>query len=395
MPKHLPKNLLAVLVLLGIAHAQQTAPIAPTPPMGWSTWNHYAHAISDKLIRDQADAMVASGMKDAGYLYVHIDGGWEGQRDAKGTLHPIPTFPDMKALGAYIHSKGLKFGLYSGPGPVTCGGAEASYGHEEQDAQMFADWGVDYLKYDLCSFRMIMERDSGGDLTKANAMMKAAYEKMHQAILKTGRPMLFSFCQYGDDAVWEWGASVGGDMWRTTDDIKDDYDRMIDIANAQAGLAKYAGHGHWLDPDFLEVGNGGMRFEEQKLHFSLWAIVAAPLMAGNDLTAMSNETRTILLNKEVIAVDQDPLGKPGDRVVQAGSLAVWTRPLAGGALAVALVNQLNAACPMTLKLADIGWTGPAAARDLWAHKDAGIIDTTYTVEVPRHGVVMLRLSPAH
>ena len=195
----------ALLMMLGSGGlaAHESAPVATpeaapvlaaTPPMGWSTWNHYAHAISDKLIREQADAMVASGMKDAGYVYVHIDGGWEGQRDANGMLHPLPTFPDMKALGDYIHSKGLKFGLYSGPGPVTCAGAEASYGHEEQDAQMFASWGVDYLKYDLCSYRIIMQQESGGDVTKSEAMMRAAYEKMHQAILKTGRPMVFSMC---------------------------------------------------------------------------------------------------------------------------------------------------------------------------------------------------------
>ena len=394
----------ALFVMLGtgaaVARVSKTAEAAPapvvaaTPPMGWSTWNHYAHAISDKLIREQADAMVASGMKDAGYVYVHIDGGWEGQRDAKGVLHPLPTFPDMKALGDYIHSKGLKFGLYSGPGPVTCAGAEASYGHEEQDAAMFASWGVDYLKYDLCSYRIIMQQESGGDVTKAEAMMRAAYEKMHQAILKTGRPMVFSMCQYGLGEVWTWGPQVGGNMWRTSNDINDTYERMMSIADRQSRLARYAGPGHWNDPDFLEVGNGGMTYEEQKTHFSLWALMAAPLMAGNDLTHMSDETKSILLNREVIAVDQDALGRAGDRVWQEGPLEVWAKPLSDGEIAVGLVNQLTSATHVTVKLADVGINGEAQARDLWEHRDLGAVKGSYTAVVPGHGVVMLRLRPA-
>jgi alpha-galactosidase len=374
-----------------VAAPEAASALAATPPMGWSTWNHYAHAISDKLIREQADAMVASGMKDAGYVYVHIDGGWEGQRDANGVLHPLPTFPDMKALGDYIHSKGLKFGLYSGPGPVTCAGAEASYGHEEQDAQMFASWGVDYLKYDLCSYRIIMQQESGGDVMKAEAMMRAAYEKMHQAILKTGRPMVFSMCQYGLGEVWTWGPQVGGNMWRTSNDINDTYERMMSIADRQARLAKYAGPGHWNDPDFLEVGNGGMNYEEQKTHFSMWALMAAPLMAGNDLARMSEETKSILLNREVIAVDQDALGRAGDRVWQEGPLEVWAKPLSGGDVAVGLVNQTTSPTHVTMNLADVGINGEAQAQDLWEHKDLGVVRGSYTAEVPGHGIVMLRL----
>jgi alpha-galactosidase len=332
-------------------------------------------------------------MRDAGYLYVHIDGGWEGQRDANGLLHPLPSFPDMKALGDYIHSKGLKFGLYSGPGPVTCAGAEASYGHEEQDAQVFASWGVDYLKYDLCSYRLIMQIESGGDVTKSEAMMRAAYEKMHQAILKTGRPMVFSLCQYGLGEVWQWGPQVGGNMWRTSNDIDDTYERMMSIADRQSGLSRFAGPGRWNDPDFLEVGNSGMSFEEQKAHFSLWALMASPLMAGNDLTRMSEETKNILLNRDVIAVDQDALGKAGDRVWQEGPLEVWARPLSGGAVAVGLFNQLTSATHVTVKLADVGIHGNAQAEDLWAHSDVGVVHGSYTAVVPGHGVVMLRLRP--
>lgn len=390
--------------------------LAPAPPMGWSTWNHFHHDISDALIRAQADAMVSSGMRDAGYVYINIDGGWEGERDANGVLHPNSNFPDMKALADYVHSKGLKFGIYTGPGPKTCGGAEASYGHELQDAKMFASWGVDFLKYDLCSFRAIMAKESGANvqdqtssstrvgyskamasepdavIEKSDAIMEAAYEKMHEDLLGTGRPIVFSMCQYGLAKVWRWGPSVGGNLWRTSGDISDNYNSMSHNGFGEAGLSRYAGPGHWNDPDFLEVGNKGMTFNEQRTHFSLWAILAAPLIAGNDLTQMTPETRSILLNKEVIAVDQDPLGKAGDRAYEEGPLEVWTKPLSRGDVAVGLFNRLSAPTQMTLSLERIGWSGQASARDLWAHKNVGAIHGNYTVMVPAHGVVLLRLS---
>lgn len=366
--------------------------MAATPPMGWSTWNHFHHDISDALVREQADAMVRSGMRDAGYVYVNIDGGWEGTRDATGVLHPNSSFPDMKALGEYIHARGLKFGLYTGPGPKTCGGAVASYGYEAQDAQMFAAWGVDFLKYDLCTFRDIMKQESGGDVEKSNALMQAAYQKMHQDLLATGRPILFSLCQYGWNAVWTWGSDVGASMWRTSGDISDTYDRMALNGFGEAGLAKFAGPGHWNDPDFLEVGNSGMTAEEQKTHFSLWAMLAAPLIAGNDLSAMTEETKNILMNREVIAVDQDALGRAGDRAYAEGPLEVWARPLAGGAMAVALFNRTTGAARMTLRLQDVGWQGRAVARNLWSHADAGVLNDESTWTVPGHGVVMLRLT---
>jgi alpha-galactosidase len=383
----------AALAVLGLGngYAQAQMPAA-TPPMGWSTWNHFRHDISDTLVRAQADALVSSGMRDAGYVYVNIDGGWEGYRDATGVLHPNSDFPDMKALGDYIHSKGLKFGIYTGPGPKTCGGAVASYGYEEQDAKMFASWGVDFLKYDLCSFREIMKQESGGDVEKSDALMKTAYEKMHQDLLATGRPILFSLCQYGWGKVWEWGAQAGGNMWRTSGDINDSYDRMTLIGFAEAGLSPYAGPGHWNDPDMLEVGNGGMSLDEQRTHFSLWAMLAAPLIAGNDLSTMTAETKSTLMNKEVIAVDQDPLGRQGERAYADGPLEVWTKPLEGGAKAVALFNRLTGATRITLPLKDVGWQGPAAARDLWTHEDIGILRGETTVTVPAHGVIMLRLS---
>jgi len=396
----------------------QTQDLAATPPMGWSTWNYFHHDISDTLIRAQADAMVSSGMRDAGYVYINIDGGWEGYRDANGVLHPNKDFPDMKALGDYIHSRGLKFGIYSGPGPGTCAGAPASYGYEAQDARMFASWGVDFVKYDLCSFREIMAKESGADpdlevqpkmninfaqvmaqqpaavVEKSDEIMKAAYEKMHQAILASGRPMMYSLCQYGYAKVWQWGPKVGGNLWRTSSDVSDNYASVTENGFREAGLARYAGPGHWNDPDILEVGNGKMSGDESRTNFSLWAILAAPLIAGNDLANMTAETKSILLNKEVIAVDQDPLGKQGDRAYGEGPLQVWTKPLSGGDLAVALFNGIDSPTKMTLRLADVGWHGSADARDLWAHKDIGAIGEDYSVMVPGHGVTMLRLSHA-
>ncbi len=411
----------AALLFLAIPSGfAQQPPLAATPPMGWSTWNHFHHDISDALIRAQADAMVSSGMRDAGYVYVNIDGGWEGERDAAGVLHPNKNFPDMKALGDYIHSKGLKFGLYTGPGPATCAGAPASYGHELQDAKMFASWGVDYLKYDLCSFRQIMARESGADqagvaqpgsrqgyseimahasdqtVRKADDIMRAAYEKMHQALLATGRHIVFSLCQYGYAKVWEWGPQVGGNLWRTSGDVSDNYASVIANGFHEAGLAPYAGPGHWNDPDFLEVGNGKMTADEWRTNFSLWAILAAPLIAGNDLVNMTPEVKSILLNKEVIAVDQDPLGRQGDRAYQTGPLEVWSKPLSGGDRAVGFFNAINSPTEMTLKLNALGWRGPALARDLWAHRQIGVIRQDYTVMVPAHGVVLLRLTrPRH
>ncbi len=406
-----------LLFMTGVGQAlAQSAPLAATPPMGWSTWNHFHHAISDALIRAQADQMVSSGMRDAGYVYVNIDGGWEGYRDASGVLHPNKNFPDMKALGDYLHSKGMKFGIYTGPGPGTCAGAPASYAHEEQDARMFASWGVDYVKYDLCSFREIMLRDSGADpnltvsphmqvdyaqimakqpapvVEKANAILRAAYEKMHQAIVGAGRPMVFGFCEYGYAKVWEWGPKAGGNLWRTSQDIGDSYMSITANGFGEAGLARYAGPGHWNDPDSLEVGNGRLTADEDRTNFSLWAILAAPLIAGNDLTAMTPEVQSILLNREVIAVDQDPLGKEGDRAYETGPLQVWTRSLVGGDLAVALFNGVASPTEMTLNLAKVGWRGPAAVRDLWAHRDLGDVRSSYTVMTPGHGVVLLRLS---
>jgi alpha-galactosidase len=298
----------------------------------------------------------------------------------------------MKGLADYVHSKGLKLGIYSGPGPKTCAGYPASYGHEAQDAKSYAGWGIDYLKYDLCSFQAIMQKEAPNNPQKQDAMMIAAYAKMHRALVATGRPIVFSLCQYGRDHVWTWGASVGGNLWRTTGDINDTYGRMADIGFGQIGLAKYAGPGHWNDPDMLEVGNGGMTDVEYRAHMSLWAILAAPLLAGNDLSKMTPETLAILTNKEVIAVDQDRLGREGDRASAKGPTEIWTKPLSGGAVAAGLFNRDTEAHSMTLRLRDIGFPEHAKLRDLWRHEDVTATDGSYTAMVPGHGVVMLKVS---
>lgn len=370
----------------------QDRTLAATPPMGWNSWNHFAGRVNDADVRAAADTLVSSGMRDAGYIYVNIDDTWEGQRDASGFIQTNEKFPDMKALADYVHSKGLKLGIYSGPGLKTCAQYPASYGHEEQDAETYAKWGIDYLKYDLCSFRQIMREQAPNDRPKQMQLMHEAYEKMHQALLKSGRPIVYSLCQYGWDDVWKWGPSVGGNLWRTTGDINDTWQGMSTIGFGQMGLARYAGPGHWNDPDMLEIGNGGMTDDEYRTHMSLWAILAAPLLAGNDLSKMSPETLAILTNKEVIAVDQDGLGKQGDRASALGLTEIWTRPLRDGALAVGLFNRDDVEHSVTLNLRDVGFSERARLRDLWKHEDVSANHGSYNVKVPAHGVVMLKVS---
>ncbi len=382
--------LAGIALLLALPRTMaQTPSVAATPPMGWNSWNHFARKIDDVTVRAQADAMVSSGMRDAGYVYINIDDTWEGERDAQGFIHSNEKFPDMKALADYVHGKGLKIGIYSTPGPKTCAKFEGSYGHEEQDAQTYAAWGIDYLKYDLCGLRDIMK--SAESPEAAHKMMVNAYVKMRDALRKTGRPIVYSLCQYGNDAVWQWGASVGGNLWRTTGDIKDNYARMEQIGFSQAGLAKFAGPGHWNDPDMLEVGNGGMNADEYRTHMSLWAILAAPLLAGNDLTSMSPENIALLTNREVIAIDQDRAGKQGDRVRAEGPMEIWARTLADGSRAVGLFNRHPQPMEMQVDFRELGFKGAVKVRDIWAAKDLGLIQSTYQTSVPGHGVVLLRV----
>ncbi len=378
-------------LMLGPKGTAETSTVAATPPMGWNSWNHYAGKIDDATVRAQADAMVSSGMRDAGYVYINIDDTWEGERDAQGVIHTNNKFPDMKGLADYVHGKGLKIGIYSTPGLKTCAKFEGSYGHEEQDAQTYAGWGIDYLKYDLCGLRDMMK--NAGSPEAAHKMMLDAYVKMRDALRKTGRPIVYSLCQYGNDAVWQWGASVGGNLWRTTGDISDNYSRMADIGFSQAGLAKYAGPGHWNDPDMLEVGNGRMNTEEYRTHMSLWAILAAPLLAGNDLSTMKPETVALLTNRDVIAIDQDAGGKQGDRVGAEGPMEVWARPLADGSKAVGLFNRHPGPMEMQADFREIGYKGKVKVRDVWAAKDLGAMEAPYRVTVPGHGVVLLRVTP--
>jgi alpha-galactosidase len=373
---------LGVLFFVGANALANSPELARTPPMGWNSWGNFRLKISDAIIRAQARALVSSGMKAAGYEYVVIDGGWEGFHDAQGVFHSnVLKFPDMKELCDYIHSLGLKVGIHTTPGPVTCSGREGSYGHEQQDAETFARWGVDFVKYDWCS---------GGTVYKPD-QLQAAYKKMHEALVHTGRPFLYSLCEYGMQSVWRWGPSVGAYMWRTTGDVQNNYVSMANIGFDQNGLEQYAGPGHWNDPDMLVVGNGSMTDEEGRMQMSLWSLLAAPLFAGNDLTKMTPATQAILTNKEVIAVDQDRAGIQGHRVWQEGPLEIWMKPLADGAKAVGMFNREAHPMSMTLDLKAIGITGPAELRDLWVHKDLGSFTESYTTSVPGHGVVLLKV----
>lgn len=356
--------------------------LAKTPPMGWNSWNLFAEKVDDQTVRTMADAMVTSGMKDAGYVYVNIDDTWEGVRDANGVLPTNKKFPDMKALADYVHSKGLKIGIYSSPGPRTCGGYPASYGHEEQDAKMFAAWGIDYLKYDWCSASTIYKNDQ----------LQPVYQRMGDALQATGRPIVYSLCEYGMGGVEKWGPEVGGNLWRTTGDIRDEWDSMRDNIQKQVPTAPYAGPGHWNDPDMLEVGNGHMTDDEYRTHMSLWALTAAPLLAGNDIRSMSETTRSILLNKEVIAIDQDPLGKQASPVTN-GKFETWVKILKDGSAAVGVVNLDSAPATTTVKASDLPLKGAVrSARDLWSHADVKFANGEYTASVPTHGVLLLHVS---
>jgi alpha-galactosidase len=363
--------------------------LALTPPMGWNSWNHFACNVDETVIRATADAMVASGMRDAGYAYVVIDDCWQGPRDARGFITADPRrFPaGMRALADYVHARGLRFGLYSDAGRATCGGRPGSQGHEFQDAATYAEWGVDYLKYDWCATGT---RDA-----------EEAYALMADALRATGRPIVLSICEWGTSRPWLWAARIGN-LWRTTGDIYDHWDgndhwmhSVLDIVDANEPLWPFAGPGHWNDPDMLEVGNGGMTTGEYRAHFSLWAMMAAPLIAGNDIAHMDAATRAILANREAIAVDQDPLGVQGRRVWRDGGREVWVKSLAGGGRALLLLNR--GAAPATIEARwdqlDLPPALAAHVRDLWAHRDLVDARGGIAATVPPHDVVMLRLTP--
>jgi len=395
--------ILAVAPLASVAQApvktktvHAAAPVlAATPPMGWNSWNFFAGKVTDQDIRNAADQIVATGMKDAGYIYINIDDTWEGERDENGVLHTNSKFPDMKALADYVHSRGLKLGIYSGPGTKTCAGFAASLDHEAQDAQLYASWGIDYLKYDLCSFRRDqMAAKAPNDKAEQMRMMIEAYVKMGKALKASGRPIVYSLCQYGWDAPWEWAPALGGNLWRTTGDVQANWGSVYNIINQQAGLAKYAGPGHWNDPDMLEVGNGRLTLAENRSHFSMWAMLAAPLLAGNDLPNMKPEIKSILTNSDVIAIDQDKLGREGTHVYSDGEVDVWSRPLSGGAMAIAVLNAGSdrvASHPFHLSLAKLGLHGQQKAKDLWTGKDITLTDNM-PIELDSHDTLLVRIA---
>ena len=383
--------LAALLLMFSVANVNALDNgLAKTPPMGWNSWNKFGCNVSEKLIKEMADAMVTSGMRDAGYVYLVIDDCWQVGRDAQGNILPDPQrFPSgMKALADYVHAKGLKFGIYSDAGTLTCQKRPGSRGYEFQDARQYAACGVDYLKYDWCS------------TSTQNAA--ASYAIMRDALLKAGRPIVFSICEWGTAKPWLWAMDVGN-LWRTTGDIQDCWDckrdwggmGVVHILDLQDGLESYAGPGHWNDPDMLEVGNGGMTATEYRAHFSLWCLLSAPLMAGNDLRSMPAEIKEILTNREVIAIDQDALGLQGRRVKREGDREVWMKQLADGGRAVVLLNRGAKAAELSLSWTDLGYPPHLSARvrDLWTGKDLGQLSGNFSSEVPSHGVVMITVKP--
>ncbi|WP_329372304.1 NPCBM/NEW2 domain-containing protein [Streptomyces sp. NBC_00669] len=359
--------------------------LALTPPMGFNDWNSFGCNVSEQLIEQTADYLVSSGLKDDGYTYVNIDDCWQTHtRDADGRLVPDPAkFPDgIKGTADYVHSKGLKLGIYEDAGTATCAGYPGSLGHETTDAQSFADWGVDYLKYDNCN--------NQSDGTRADYVKR--YTAMRDALKATGRPIVYSLCEWGDQNPWEWAGDVGN-SWRTTGDINDSWSSMLGIAKANMPLGADSGPGHWNDPDMLEVGNGGMTDTEYRSHFSLWSIMDSPLLIGTDLRKATPETLAILGNKDVIALNQDPLGSAATVVSSSGGAYVLSKKLANGDRAVALFNSSDAAqhISTTAKAAGLPQRGSYAVRDLWSHTDydsAGTLAAT----VPAHGTVLLRVS---
>ncbi len=385
-----------MLTIIGGEHQ-----LAQTPPLGWNSWNIWGIQIDEEKVRAAADWMVKSGLASHGYQYINIDDGWQGERDEDGVLHPNEKFKDMKALADYVHSKGLKIGIYSSPGPATCGGFAGSYQHEEQDAMMYAEWGMDYLKYDWCSYGDIAKQDGGLE------EFKKPYFIMREALDKCGRDIVFSLCQYGMSDVWEWGAEVGGNLWRTTGDIHDTWQSLSDIGFKQGKSSPFAKPGQWNDPDMLVVGKTAgawgeihptiLTQNEQITHITLWSLLAAPLLIGCDMAEMDQFTLDLLSNDDVLDVDQDPLGKAAvpvqakEAVENSPGLEVWSRPLWDGTIAVGLFNRSDKETVVTAKWSELGLSGKQPVRDLWKKKDMGKFDGSYGVSVAPHGAALLKI----
>jgi alpha-galactosidase len=354
-----------------------------TPPMGWATREKIGPAMEDDDIRQAAESLEETNLRTFGYVLVEVDDGWQGARDQNGVLHAGAKFPDMKALGDYIHSKHLKFGLQVSAAPKSCGGFEGSYGHETEDAKLFASWGVDYLVYDWCGAESLYPNQ---------AEQQAAYQKMGEALRASGRDIAFAMSQNGAFDVARWGARTGANLWRTGPDIKDNWQSMSEAGFRQNGKEADAGPGHWNDPGLLQTGNGGMTADEDRTQLNLWAITAAPLMLGNDVRIMTRETLATLSNGEMIAIDQDPLGRAGKRVLQNGQTEVWARPLADGAMAVAFFNRGNDSAAAAVSWQQLGIQGPRRVRDVWRHEDAGMANERYLVFLTGHSSLLLRFS---
>ncbi|HEY1890740.1 MAG TPA: glycoside hydrolase family 27 protein [Steroidobacteraceae bacterium] len=357
--------------------------VAPTPPMGTGI----LVVSSDAAVRKVADEMVANGMRDAGYVYIQLDEGWQGRRDAQGNMHANENFPDMKALADYVHSKGLKLGVYSSPGPAACYGYAGSYGHEAQDGRSYAEWGVDYLKYDWCS---------AGDIYHTRAELQAAYQKMGEALRATQRPILYGLCEYGLFDVSTWGRQVGANLWRTTGDI-DIGDRWASIVSngfEHNGKLSHDGADGWNDPDDLLIGKSGMSLDEDQTQMTLWSIMAAPLFVGlanNPMASWTPAVKAILMNKEVIAVDQDALGIQGHMVLRRGPIEVWTRRLSGGSTAVAAFNLGKKARNVHIRWGELGLGKVRGVRDLWRKGDLESLPGGYEGALPAHGAVLLKV----
>ncbi len=384
--------------------------IGLTPALGWNSWNCFAGAVTAEKVTAAAEAMIRSGLAQHGWTYINIDDFWEvnpgatndptlqgPQRDDQGRIVPNPRFADMKGLVDYVHALGLKIGLYSSPGPRTCGGCVGSYQHEQQDAERYGEWGFDYLKYDWCSYGEIAPKNPTlDDLKKPYLVMRAALDKVP-------RDILFSLCQYGMGNVWGWGAEVGGNSWRTTGDITDSWGSMSGIGFAQDTPAPYAGPGHFNDPDMLVVGKVGwgpslhnthLTPNEQYTHISLWSLLCSPLLIGCDMTQLDAFTLNLLTNDEVLEVNQDPLGRQARRVAQEGSSEVWAKPMEDGSVAAGLFNRDEIPRTLMAKWSDLKLSGKMRVRDLWRQKDLGTFDGRFETEIPRHGVVLIRLFPA-
>ena len=434
--------------------------IALTPALGWNSWNCFAGAVDDAKVRSAADAMVSSGLIDHGWTYINIDDCWEAGRGSNGMIQSNQKFPDMKALSDSIHSKGLKFGIYSSPGPKTCAGYTASYQYEDQDAEQYGKWGVDYVKYDWCSYgkvanairtekyaamlpaddaaklksladeRAAIEVTPGNKRTEEQKsrlkaidgefkgvisklkpedrerieleVVQEPYAVFRKSLDKVKRDILFSYCQYGMGKVWEWGEKLGGNSWRTTGDITDTWKSMSGIGFSQDGHEKFAGPGHWNDPDMLVVGQVGwghphpsrLTPDEQYTHMSLWALLSSPLLIGCDMSQLDDFTKSLLSNDEVLDVNQDPLGKPAGRISMNGTVQVWARSLEDGSKAVGLFNLGDQPASVSVSWQELGIKGPQIVRDLWRQKDLGSFAEKFEATVPSHGVVLVKIRPA-